>query len=94
MKSHTGAIFTLGKGAIIADSTKQKVNSRSSTEAELKAIDDEIGKVEWVRRFIEAQGFKIESNFIFQDNTSTIKTTSSMWVQVNRPLTMQSPQIL
>ena len=30
MKRHTGGIFTLGKGAIIADSTKQKANSRSS----------------------------------------------------------------
>ena len=29
MKSHTGGIFTLGKGAIIADSLKQKTNSRS-----------------------------------------------------------------
>ena len=38
MKSHTGAIFTLGKGAISSDSTKQKVNARSSTEAELKSV--------------------------------------------------------
>jgi len=72
-KSHTGAIFTMGKGAVIFDSTKQKVNSRSSTEAELKGIDDEIGKVEWVRRFIEAQGFNIQRNIIFQDNTSAMK---------------------
>ena len=27
MKSHTGAIFTLGKGNIISSSIKQKVNS-------------------------------------------------------------------
>jgi hypothetical protein len=27
MKSHTGAVFTMGKGAIIGSSTKQKVNS-------------------------------------------------------------------
>ena len=73
MKSHTGGIFTLGKGAVISDSTKQKANSRSSTVAELKAIDDEIGKVELVRRFIEAQGFNIERNIIFQDNTSAMK---------------------
>ena len=72
-KSHTGAIFTMGKGAVISDSTKQKVNSRSSTEAELKGIDDEIAKVEWVRRFVEAQGFNIERNIIFQDNTSAMK---------------------
>ena len=67
LKSHTG------KGAIIADSTKQKTNSRSSTEAEMKGVDDEIGKVEWVRRFIEAQGFKTMLNIIYQDNTSAMK---------------------
>jgi hypothetical protein len=73
MKSHTGAVFTMGKGAVISDSTKQKVNSRSSTEAELKGIDDEIVKVEWVKHFIEAQGFDIKRNIIFQDNTSAMK---------------------
>ena len=45
MKSQTGAVFTLGKGAIIADSNKQKVNVKSSTEAELIAIDDKIAKI-------------------------------------------------
>jgi hypothetical protein len=45
MKSHTGAVFTMGKGAIIGSSTKQKVNSRSSTESELIGVDDKIAKV-------------------------------------------------
>jgi hypothetical protein len=35
LRSHTGAIMTLGKGAIQTVSTKRKVNTRSSTEAEL-----------------------------------------------------------
>ena len=39
----------------------------------MKGIDDEIGKVEWVRRFIEAQGFKTARNIIYQDNTSAMK---------------------
>ena len=56
----------------MADSTKQKSNSRSSKEAEMKGIDDEIGKVEWVRSFVEAQGFKVARNVIYQDNTSAI----------------------
>jgi hypothetical protein len=34
MKNHTGVTFMLGKGAIVANSTKQKVNSKSSTESE------------------------------------------------------------
>ena len=73
MKSHTGATFSLGKGSIISESTKQKVNSRSSTEAELVGVDDKISKILWTKRFIEHQGFKIKLNIIYQDNTSTIK---------------------
>ena len=52
MRSHTGSTFTLGKGMIISDSTKQKVNSRSSTEAELIGVDDRISKILWAKRFI------------------------------------------
>ena len=48
MRSHTGSVFTLGKGCVISDSTKQKVNARSSTEAELIAVDDKIAKVIWI----------------------------------------------
>ena len=33
MKSHTGANITLGKGTIYARSLKQKLNTKSSTEA-------------------------------------------------------------
>ena len=73
MKSHTGMCFSLGKGAVISSSTKQKVNSRSSTEAELNAVDDKVSKVIWMKRFIESQGFKIKLNVVYQDNTSTIK---------------------
>eukprot|EP00957_Ditylum_brightwellii_P057305 4343530-Ditylum_brightwellii.AAC.1 len=44
MKSHTGATFTLGKGAISSDSTKQKVNACSTTDSELISVDNKIGK--------------------------------------------------
>ena len=73
LKSHTGSIFTLGKGAIYSDSSKQKVNARSSIEAELISIDNKIAKIIWMKRFIENQGFHINLNVIYQDNTSTIK---------------------
>jgi hypothetical protein len=60
MKSHTGAVFTMGKGALVSDSRKQRVNSRSSTESEIVGVDDEIHKVIWAKRFIEYQGFKVK----------------------------------
>ena len=65
MKSQTGAVFTMGKGAINSDSTKQKTNSRSSTEAEINGVDDKISKVLWAKRFIEAQGFEVKLNVIY-----------------------------
>ena len=73
MKSHTGSIFTLGKGPISSDSTKQKTNSRSSTEAELNGVNEKVSKVIWAKKFIEAQGFEVKVNVIYQDNTSTMK---------------------
>ena len=44
-RSHTDLIFTLGKGCIIGESTKQKVNTRSSMAAELVAVVDKISKI-------------------------------------------------
>jgi hypothetical protein len=73
MKSHTGAAFTMGKGAIMSSSTKQKVNSRSSTESELIGADDKIAKILWTKRFLEWQEFMVKLNIIYQDNTGTIK---------------------
>ena len=73
MKSHTRSTFTLGKGSISSESTNQKVNSRSSTEAELIAINNKIAKVIWRKRFLNHQGYKLKIRVLYQDNTSTIK---------------------
>ena len=73
MKSHTGSMFTLGKGGICNDSTKQKINARSSTEAELVGIDDRISKIISMKHFIESQGLNVKVNVIYQDNQSCIK---------------------
>jgi hypothetical protein len=72
-KSHTGATMSLGDGVIQSVSTKQKVNTRSSTESELVSTDDVISKVQWTKLFLEAQGFKVNENVINRDNQSTMK---------------------
>ena len=38
-KGHTGMMMSLGKGSLRSFSRKQKLNARSSTEAELIGID-------------------------------------------------------
>lgn len=62
MKSHTGATMSLGEGAIQSISTKQKVNTRSSTIAELVSIDDVISKIIWTKLFLEEQGYEVNQN--------------------------------
>ena len=64
-------------------SSKQKLNTKSSTEAELVAINDSMEQVLWTRHFVVAQGEHSPSMTIYQDSKSTIllaengKTSSS-----------------
>jgi hypothetical protein len=53
-------------------STKQKLNTRSSTEAELVAVNDAMSKILWTRLFIEAQGYTVSDNVVYQDNQSAM----------------------
>jgi hypothetical protein len=71
-KSHTGAAISLGKGAIFAKSTKQKLVSKSSTEAELIGLSDSFTQAIWTRDFLIEQGYQVGPATIYQDNKSTI----------------------
>jgi hypothetical protein len=73
MKSHTGAIISMGKGALYASSKKQKLNTKSSTEAELVGAGDLMSQVIWTKNFLEAQGYNVENNILYQDNQSAMK---------------------
>jgi hypothetical protein len=71
-RGHTGAMMSLGRGAPISFSRKQKLNVRSSCEGKLVGIDDALPLILWARYFIEAQGYTVEENILYQDNKSTI----------------------
>ena len=71
-RSHTGGIMTLGGGAVQSISRKQKLNTRSSTESELVGADDASQLILWTQLFLEAQGYDIDRNILYQDNKSTI----------------------
>ena len=64
--------MTMGKGAIQSISRKQKLNTRSSTESELVGVDDVCTMVLWTKLFLEAQGYQVDKNIIYQDNKSAI----------------------
>jgi hypothetical protein len=73
MKSHTGGFITMGGGAIAPQSTKQKIVTKSSTEAELVAVSDFSGQFLEKRNFLAAQGYGVPPVTLGQDNMSTIQ---------------------
>ena len=71
-KGQTGAGMTLGRGAVVSFSRKQKINTRSSTESELVGVDDALPTVLWSLYFIQEQGYDMSHATIYQDNKSAI----------------------
>jgi len=72
MKSHTGATMSMGQGCAYSMSRKQKLNTRSSTEAELVGANDAMSMILWIHRFVEAQGYMVNENTLYQDNQSAM----------------------
>jgi hypothetical protein len=71
-RGHTGAGMSLGQGMVMSYSRKQKINTKSSTEAELVGVDDSLGYILWARYFMQEQGFDMEASLIYQDNMSAM----------------------
>ena len=67
-KSHTGAVMSCGSGAIQSMWCKQKLNTRSSTKAELVGVDDAMTMILWTRLFLRAQGCDVRETLLYQDN--------------------------
>jgi hypothetical protein len=73
MRSHTGGVGSMGKGAAVSVSAKQRLNSTSSTEGELIGAADIMPKLLWARYFLGAQDYGVKDNILNQDNQSAIK---------------------
>jgi hypothetical protein len=58
MRGHTGGAVSLGRGFPIVSSTKQKLNTRSSTKAELVGVDNLMLAILWTQYFLKAQSTK------------------------------------
>jgi Reverse transcriptase (RNA-dependent DNA polymerase) len=72
MRGQTGATMSLGKGAVYSSSTRQKINTRSSTEAELVGVEEAMTGIVWTRNFLESQGVNVHDNVVYQDNQSAM----------------------
>ena len=72
MRSQTGAVMSMGTGSLYSTSRKQKLNTTSSTEAELVAVNDVMPQIIWTRQFLLSQGAKVTHNILYQDNQSAM----------------------
>ena len=73
LKSHTGCVIGIGKGPVFAKSSTQKLNTKSSCEAELVGLSDSTGMIIWTRNFLIEQGYPMGAATVYQDNQSAIK---------------------
>ncbi len=53
-------------------SRKQRLNTKSSTEAEVVGVDDASSQILWTNYFLKAQGYYIDNTLVYQDNQSAI----------------------
>ena len=73
MKSHTGGVISFGRGGLACKSGKQKLVTKSSTEAETVGASDYLPNTLWMQMFLEAQGYSVRESYFEQDNESAIK---------------------
>ena len=71
-RSHTDSTFLMGDGAITSLSRKQHMNTRSSTKVEVVATDEIFSPMIWTCLFLEAQGYPVKENILYQDNKSAM----------------------
>ena len=70
MKGHTGAVLSMGKGAVISGLMKQKLVTHSSTECEVVGAHDTLPQALWVNLFLKVQGHRIKDTLFYPDNLS------------------------
>ncbi len=64
MKGHTGGAMTMGMGFPLDKSTKHKLNTCSSMESEIVAVDNLIPQILWVHLLLKAQGFAVSEKHL------------------------------
>ena len=73
MRGHTGGTMSMGTGTLHNKSSKQKLNTKSTTESEVVGVSEYLPYDIWQVNFFKHQGYDIRNNYIYQDNESAIK---------------------
>jgi hypothetical protein len=64
--------MSYGRGVPISISRKQKLNTRSSTETELVAVDEISTIILWTKLFLEEQGYRKFKNVLHQVKNKSV----------------------
>ena len=70
-KSHGGVFISHNRGPVLVKCSKQKIVTKSSTEAELVTLSDAVSLAAYNIEFLKGQGYSVNA-VLQQDNTSTI----------------------
>ena len=72
MRGQSGGGSSMGRGFPVVSSTKQKLNTRSSTETEVVGANNFVPATCWMQHFMLAQGHDAIDNILFQDDKSAM----------------------
>ena len=70
-KPHMSGV-DFGRRGSFCSSTKQKLNTRKSTESKLVGVNDPLPQVLWARQFLNGQEYGDTDLVIYQDNQSAM----------------------
>ena len=73
MKSHTGGVMSMGLGVTHCIKIKTKLNTKSSTKAELVFTSGYLPYNIWYVMFMHYQGYLDKPNNFFQDKRSNMR---------------------
>jgi len=79
--------MSFDQGMALSYSWKQKITTKSSTEAELVGVDNLLGYILWACYFMIEQGYDMNPSLLYQDNMSAIllesngRACSSKWTE-------------
>ncbi len=73
MQGHTGGAMSFGWGVIHEKASKQKINTKSSTESEVVGVSKYVPHKIQMINFLHAQGYDLKKCVLYQDNQSAIK---------------------
>ena len=73
MKGQTGGAMLKGTGLIQGQSSKQKINAKSSTKSKIIGVSEYLPFHVWTVNFLEKQGYNLERKILYQDNMSAMR---------------------